>query len=698
MPAKKSASARSRVGKSPRTKSAATKKPARTPKLKTVAAAAPSDSIQSVLQEHRLFPPSKDFAGRAHIKTVAEANRLRERAAKNPVKFWEEQARDLIWFKPWKKPFVWRHPFAQWFVGGKINISYNCLDRHVATWRRNKAAIIWEAESGETRTLTYQQLLMQVCRFSNVLKSLGVQKGDVVAIYMGMTPEAVIAMLACARIGATHNVVFGGFSAEALRERINDSKAVAVITQDGSFRRGAIVPLKDNVDAALADAPTVQNVVVYKRVGNEVNMMIGRDHWWHERMLVPSEPCQAEPLDSEHPLFILYTSGSTAKPKGILHTTGGFITQVAYTTKVVFDLREDDLYFCMADIGWVTGHSYVVYGPLANGASVMLYEGAPNYPAPDRIWDIIERHKVTVFYTAPTAIRGFMRAGEQYPVQHNMSSLRLLGSVGEPINPEAWMWYYTLIGGKRCPIVDTWWQTETGGIMISPLPGATTLKPGSCTLPLPGIVADVVRKDGTSCKPNEGGLLVIKHPWPGMLRTIYGDPQRYKEVYWKDFPPTKSRPGYYLAGDGARRDPDGYFWVVGRIDDVVNISGHRLGTAEVESALVSHKTVAEAAVVARPDELKGSALVAFVTLKSSVSSDAAFLEEHRDVLREHVMKEIGHIAKIDDFRFTDALPKTRSGKIMRRLLREIAHGNVVTGDTTTLEDFSILEKLRQDEE
>ncbi len=657
-----------------------------------------ADSILSVQHEDRLFPPPKDFAAKAHVKSMAQLTKLQADAARNPVAFWEKQARELLWFKPWKKPLVWKHPFAQWFVGGKINISYNCLDRHVATWRRNKAAIVWEAENGETRTLTYQQLLGEVCKFSTVLKSLGVKPGDVVAIYMGMVPEAVIAMLACARIGATHNVVFGGFSAEALRERINDSKAVAVITQDGAYRRGAVIPLKDNVDLSLQDAPTVQNVVVYHRVGNEVNMQIGRDHWWHERMQVPMSPCVAEPLDAEHPLFILYTSGSTAKPKGILHTTGGYLTQVAYTFKLVFDIREEDLYFCMADIGWVTGHSYVVYGPLANGASVFIYEGAPNYPAPDRIWDMLKRHRVTVYYTAPTAIRGFMRAGEQYPIAHDISSLRLLGSVGEPINPEAWMWYHTLIGGRNCPIVDTWWQTETGAIMISPVPGATTLKPGSCTMPLPGVIADVVRKDGTSCAPNEGGLLVIKHPWPAMTRTIYGDPQRFKEVYWNDFPPTKTRPGYYLAGDGARKDEDGYFWVMGRIDDVVNISGHRLGTAEVESALVSHKTVAESAVVARPDDLKGSALVAFVTLKSNVSSEPAFLEEHREVLRNHVMKEIGHIAKIDEIRFTDALPKTRSGKIMRRLLREIAHGNVVTGDTTTLEDFSILEKLRQDEE
>ncbi len=629
---------------------------------------------------------------------MSKLKALQKKAAKDPVAFWEEQARQLHWFKPWKETLKWKHPHAKWFVGGKLNASYNCLDRHMNTWRRNKAALIWESEQGDTRTLTYQALLSQVCKFATVLKSLGIKKGDVVAIYMGMVPEAVIAMLACARIGATHNVVFGGFSAEALQERINDSKAKAVVTQDGAYRRGQVIRLKDAVDDALKNTPTVENVIVYRRSGIEVQMQVGRDHWWHERMEIPSQPCKAEPLDSEHPLYILYTSGSTAKPKGILHTTGGYMTQVAYTTKLVFDLRDEDLYFCMADIGWVTGHSYVVYGPLANGASVFIYEGAPNYPAPDRPWELIEKHRVNIFYTAPTAIRGFMRSGEQHPAKHDLSSLRLLGSVGEPINPEAWMWYYTLIGNRNCPIVDTWWQTETGSIMVSPVPGATPLKPGSCTMPLPGVMADVVRKDGSSCTANEGGLLVIKHPWPSMLRTIYGDDKRFKETYWKEFPPTKDRPGYYLAGDGARKDEDGYFWVMGRIDDVVNISGHRLGTAEVESALVSHKTVAEAAVVARPDELKGAALVAFVTLKANVETDQPFLDELKRTLREHVMKEIGHIAKIDEIRFADALPKTRSGKIMRRLLREIAHGENITGDTTTLEDFSILEKLREDEE
>ncbi len=665
---------------------------------KTNPAKVAAGSISSLLHENRLFPPPKEFSKTALIGSASKLQALQRKAARDPVKFWEEQARELVWFKPWREALKWKHPHAKWFVGGKINASYNCLDRHMDTWRRNKAALIWESEQGEVKTLTYQALLSQVCKFANVLKSLGIKKGDVVAIYMGMIPEAVIAMLSCARIGATHNVVFGGFSSEALQERINDSAAKAVITQDGAYRRGQVIRLKDAVDEALKNAPTVENVIVYKRANMEVNMEVGRDHWWHERMEIPSTPCEAVPLDSEHPLYILYTSGSTAKPKGILHTTGGYMTQVAYTTKLVFDLRDKDLYFCMADIGWVTGHSYVVYGPLANGVSVFMYEGAPNYPAPDRPWAMIEKHRINVFYTAPTAIRGFMRSGEQHPAQHDLSSLRLLGSVGEPINPEAWMWYHTLIGGRSCPIVDTWWQTETGSIMISPVPGATKLKPGSCTMPLPGIMADVVRKDGTSCNANEGGLLVIKHPWPAMLRTIYGDDKRYKETYWKDFPPTSDRPGYYLAGDGARKDKDGYFWVMGRIDDVVNISGHRLGTAEVESALVSHKTVAEAAVVARPDELKGAALVAFVTLKSKVGKEQSFLEELKRTLREHVMKEIGHIAKIDEIRFADALPKTRSGKIMRRLLREIAQGEQITGDTTTLEDFSILEKLREDEE
>ncbi len=656
------------------------------------------DSISSVLQEHRSFTPPDEFSQQAHVSSFAALKKLIKKAERDPVAFWEEQARELHWFREWKTALRWKEPFAKWFVGGKINAAYNCVDRHVATWRRNKAAIIWEGEPGDTRTLTYQALSVEVNKCANVLKSLGVQKGDVVAIYMGMVPEAVIAMLACARIGATHNIVFGGFSADALRERINDSQAVCVMTQDAAHRRGTIVRLKDAVDEALKKTPTVKNVVVYRRTDEQIPMKTGRDHWWHERMAAVSADCPAEPLDSEHPLFILYTSGSTGKPKGILHTTGGYLTQVSYSTKLVFDMQESDLYFCSADIGWVTGHSYIVYGPLSLGASVFMYEGAPLYPTPARMWEMVERHKVTIFYTAPTAIRAFMKAGESHVLRHDLSSLRLLGTVGEPINPEAWMWYHTFVGNKRCPIVDTWWQTETGAMMISPVPGATPTKPGTATLPLPGILADVVRKDGTPCRKNEGGYLVVKHPWPAMLRTIYGDEERYKKTYWSNYPKTKEHPAYYFPGDGARKDNDGYIWIMGRVDDVVNVSGHRLGTAEVESALVSHPMVAEAAVVARPDDIKGNALVAFVTLKSEAAAQVTSPSDIKELLRNHVQHEIGAIAKPDDVRLTEALPKTRSGKIMRRLLREIASGANVTGDTTTLEDYSVLEKLREDEE
>jgi acetyl-CoA synthetase len=653
-------------------------------------------SISSVLQENRIFPPSNEFRKNALIQNEQEYKNLCREAEKDPVAFWEKQASELDWFTKWRTALKWNYPFAEWFTGGKINASYNCLDRHLGTWRRNKAALIWEGEPGEIRTLTYQQLYTEVCQFANVLKSMGIGKGDIVAIYMGMVPEAVIAMLACARIGAAHNVVFGGFSADSLRDRINDSKAVCLITQDGAYRRGTIVPLKPAADAALAQCPTVQNVIVLRRTAQEISMQIGRDHWWHEYMKAVTADCPAESLSSEHPMFILYTSGSTGKPKGILHTTGGYLTQAHYTSKIVFDLKDNDLYFCTADIGWITGHSYIVYGPLSNGASILMYEGAPNHPEPDRFWSMIERHKVTIFYTAPTAIRAFMRWGENYPLKHDLSSLRLLGTVGEPINPEAWMWYRAVIGKNKCPIVDTWWQTETGAIMIAPIPGAVPTKPGTATLPIPGILADVVHKDGTPCKANEGGFLVIKHPWPSMLRTIYGDKNRYKSAYWTDFPPSETIPGYYFTGDGARKDQDGYFWIMGRVDDVVNVSGHRLGTAEVESALVSHKLVAESAVVARPDDLKGNALVAFVTLKSSVQP--AQMEQLKEELRNHVGREIGHIAKPDEIRFTEALPKTRSGKIMRRLLREIVSNGTISGDTTTLEDFSVLEKLRNTDE
>lgn len=651
--------------------------------------------ISSVLHETRVFPPSEAFSAAARVGSSAKLKKMSKAAEKDPEGFWAEQAAELHWNKPWDKVLQWDFPFAQWFVGGQLNVAHNCLDRHLATPRRNKAAIIWEGEPGEVRTYTYQQLTLEVSRFANVLLSLGVKKGDVVAIYMGMIPEAAIAMLACARIGATHNVVFGGFSAEALRERINDSKAVCVVTQDAAYRRGTVVRLKDAVDRALAQgAPTVDNVVVYHRTDEKVSMEIGRDHSWQELMLSVPNVCAPAPVDSEHPLFILYTSGSTGKPKGILHTSGGYLTQALYSFRLVFDIRDDDTYFCTADIGWITGHSYVVYGPLAAGATVLMYEGAPNYPAPDRFWDMVERHAATIFYTAPTAIRAFMKWGESYPRKHDLSSLRLLGTVGEPINPEAWIWYHTFIGGKRCPVVDTWWQTETGGIMISPVPGATPTKPGTATMPLPGILADVVDKDGTPCKTDVGGYLVIKHPWPGMLRTIYGDKDRYKATYWSEFPPSDKHAGFYFPGDGARKDKDGYIWIMGRVDDVVNVSGHRLGTAEVESALVAHPLVAEAAVVARPDEIKGNALVAFVTLKEGAQGDRK-VAELAEELRRHVAAEIGHIAKPDDVRFTDALPKTRSGKIMRRLLREVASGGTVSGDVTTLEDLGVLEKLRQ---
>ncbi|HVK38268.1 MAG TPA: acetate--CoA ligase [Candidatus Kapabacteria bacterium] len=645
-------------------------------------------AITSILREKRVFTPSEEFTAAARIRTLREYRRLVKRAENDPDGFWGDIAGELHWYRPWKTLLRWKAPFAKWFVGGRTNMSYNCLDRHLDGWRRTKAAIIWEGEPGEIRTLTYGQLHSEVCRFANVLQSLGVKKGDTVAIYMGMVPEAAIAMLACTRIGAAHNVVFGGFSAEALRERMIDSGATLLVTQDVAVRRGTEVRLKDAADDAVAGAPLVENVVVYRRTGTHVRMHAGRDHWWHELMSTASPVHKAEQLDSEHPLYILYTSGSTGKPKGIFHTLGGNMVWSYYTSRMVFDMRDEDIYWCTADIGWVTGHAYVIYGPLLNGATTLLYEGAPNWPEPDRFWDIIERHRVSVFYTAPTAIRAFMRWGEGYPRRHDLKSLRLLGTVGEPINPQAWMWYHATIGGRRCPIVDTWWQTETGGIMISPLPGATPTKPGSATLPLPGVHAEVVRRDGTTCRPNEGGLLVIKHPWPSMLRTLHGDDERYARTYWSQYK------GWYFTGDGARRDEDGYFWIMGRVDDVVNVAGHRLGTAEIESSLVSHKLVSEAAVVARPDDVKGNALIAFVTLKSGHEPTPTLKEE----LRVHVGHEIGHIAKPDEIRFTDSLPKTRSGKIMRRLLREIASTGQITGDVTTLEDFTALEKLRAEEE
>jgi acetyl-CoA synthetase len=647
-----------------------------------------TSAIESVLSEERVFPPPAEFSAKAHIKSFEEYERIYEDAAKDPAAFWAKQAEDLHWFRKWDTTLEWNEPFAKWFVGGKLNVSYNCLDRHLETWRKNKAAIIWEGEPGEIKTITYLQLHQEVSRFANVLKKLGVQTGDRVALYMPLVPALAVAMLACARIGATHTVIFGGFSADAIRDRVNDGQCKLIVTADGGYRRGSELRLKDIVDEAARQCPSVGHIVVYQRTGSKVNMTPGRDHWWHELTKTVSADCPAEELDSEHPLYILYTSGTTGKPKGILHTTGGYLTQTAYTTKMIFDMKDDDIYWCTADIGWVTGHSYVVYGPLAIGATVFMYEGAPNHPAPDRFWDMIERHKITIFYTAPTAIRAFIKWGEQYPLKHDLSSLRLLGTVGEPINPEAWMWYHAVIGKRRCPIVDTWWQTETGSAMISPLPGATPTVPGTATRPLPGIIVDIVTKAGKPVGPNEGGYLVIKHPWPSMLRTLWGDDERYKQAYWSEIP------GYYFAGDGARRDSRGYFWIMGRVDDVINVSGHRLGTAEVESALVSHEAVAEAAVVGRPDDLKGQAISAFVTLEGGRKGG----DELKEELRKHVAKEIGSLAKPDDIRFTDALPKTRSGKIMRRLLRELASSGQVAGDVTTLEDFSVLEKLREDEE
>ncbi|MCA1620278.1 MAG: acetate--CoA ligase [Acidobacteria bacterium] len=642
-------------------------------------------NIESVLHEERVFPPPPEFSERAHVKSLEELEALRREAAADPEAFWARMAEaELHWFRKWDTVLKWESPHAEWFVGGKLNIAYNCLDRHLRTWRRNKAAIIWEGEPGEQRTLTYQQLHREVSRFANVLKRAGVEKGDRVALYMPLVPELAVAMLACARVGAAHSVIFGGFASQALVDRINDAGCKLVVTADGGYRRGAEVRLKEIVDEALKKTPTVKTCIVFRRTGSRVNMQMGRDYWWHEIVQAVSEECPAEELDSEHPLYILYTSGTTGKPKGILHTTAGYLLQTHLTAKWVFDLKDEDVYWCTADIGWVTGHSYVVYGPLSNGATVLMYEGAPNHPEPDRFWDIIERHRVNIFYTAPTAIRAFVKWGEHWPLRHDLSSLRLLGTVGEPINPEAWMWYREIIGKGRCPIVDTFWQTETGAIMIAPLPGATPTKPGSATRPLPGVEAAVMSKEGVEAGPNEGGYLVVKRPWPSMLRTIWGDDERYRKQYFSEID------GVYFAGDGARRDQDGYFWIMGRVDDVINVSGHRLGTMEVESALVSHEAVAEAAVVGRPDELKGQGIVAFVTLEGEREAT----DELKEELRRHVAKEIGALARPDEIRFSDALPKTRSGKIMRRLLREIATSGSAHGDTTTLEDFSVLEKLR----
>ncbi|MFQ5580251.1 MAG: acetate--CoA ligase [Nitrospiria bacterium] len=644
--------------------------------------------ITSVLKERRLLKPSKEFSRQAHIKSLREYERLCKKAEKDPESFWGKLAEELHWFKPWKKVLQWKPPFAKWFVGGKINVAYNCIDRHLDTWRKNKAAIIWEGEPGDTRTLTYQDLHREVCKFANVLKQEGVAKGDRVAIYMPMIPELAIAMLACARIGATHSIIFGGFSSAALQDRINDAEAKLVVTADGGYRKGAVVTLKEKVDEALKGSPSVEKMVVVRRTNTPVKMRRGRDFWWHDLMKDASERCKAASLDAEHPLFILYTSGTTGKPKGVVHTTGGYLLGTTITSRWIFDLKETDTYWCTADIGWVTGHSYIIYGILSNGVTSVMYEGVPTYPQPDRLWEIVDKYKVNVFYTAPTAIRALVKLGKEWPQKHDLSSLRLLGTVGEPINPEAWMWYHTIIGKKKCPIVDTWWQTETGSIMISPLPGAISSKPGSATRPFPGISAEVVDRKGARVNSNVGGYLVIRRPWPSMIRTVWKNPKRFKQQYWSDIP------GVYFTGDGARRDKDGYFWVMGRVDDVINVSGHRLGTMEVESALVSHPAVAESAVVGRPDPIKGTAISAFVTLKGKNKPS----ENLKKALKSHVSKEIGAIARPDDIRFTENLPKTRSGKIMRRLLRDIASGNETVGDTSTLEDYTVLAALRQDDE
>ncbi len=641
--------------------------------------------IDSFLDEKRHFPPPAEFQTNATISSIEEYEAMYKRSIENRDEFWASLASEFHWFRKWDEVLRWDPPHAEWFAGGKTNISFNCLDVHLQSWRRNKAAIIWEGEPGESRVLTYQMLHREVSRFANVLKGLGVQAGDRVALYMPMVPELAIAMLACARIGAPHSIIFGGFSAASIRDRVNDAEAKVMITADGGWRRGAIVPLKETVDRAVKDTPSVKNVIVLKRTGQEISMEAERDFWWHHLMDRAESECPAEELDAEHPLYILYTSGSTGKPKGVLHTTGGYMVGTAATSRWVFDLKEEDTYWCTADIGWVTGHSYVIYGILANGATTVMYEGAPDWPEKDRFWSIVEKYQVSIFYTAPTAIRAFMKWGDQWPGRHDLSSLRLLGTVGEPINPKAWIWYQTVIGKKRCPIVDTWWQTETGSIMISPLPGATTTRPGSACFPLPGIQPEIVDRDGGPATPGKGGLLVIREPWPSMLRTIYGDDERYKQQYWSQVE------GAYFTGDGARRDDEGYFWLMGRVDDVINISGHRLGTMEVESALVSHPKVAEAAVVGKPDDIKGETIAAFITVASKVDPGPELAEE----LRKHVVEQIGALAKPDDLRFTDALPKTRSGKIMRRLLRDIAAGREIDGDTTTLEDQGILDRLQK---
>jgi acetyl-CoA synthetase len=638
-------------------------------------------TIEALLSEQRIFEPPEEFRARAVVNDAS----IYSRAESDHEGFWAEQASELAWFEPWNQVLEWKPPWVKWFLGGKLNASYNCLDRHVEAGGGDKVAFYWEGEPGERRTITYKQLLDEVCRFANALKSLGVRKGDRVNIYLGMVPELPVAMLACARIGAPHSVVFGGFSAEALKDRINDAEAKVLITADGGYRRGAVVPLKQNAEDALKETPTIEHVVTVRRTGTDHPFVEGRDHWYHELIADQPAECPPEPMDSEDLLYLLYTSGTTGKPKGIVHTTGGYLTGVSTTHRLIFDIHDDDVYWCAADIGWVTGHSYIVYGPLANHTTGILYEGAPDWPEKDRLWEIAERYKATILYTAPTAIRAFMRWGTEHPEKHDLSSLRLLGSVGEPINPEAWVWYWKYIGGERCPVVDTWWQTETGQILITPLPGITPLKPGSATFPFPGIQADVVDEQGRSVPLGGGGYLVLKRPWPGMFRTIYGDPDRYVEGYFGRYGNET-----YLAGDGAKRDEDGYYWLLGRIDDVMNVAGHRLSTYEIESALVDDPKVAEAAVVSRPDPQVGEAIVAFVTLKGDYVGDEVIAAE----LREHVADMIGKIARPHALIFTDDLPKTRSGKIMRRLLRDVAHGREL-GDVTTLANSEVVEQIRE---
>ena len=640
-----------------------------------------SPAIENLFSEGRTFPPPDDFKADALVTDMS----LHEQAAEDLEGFWAGQAERLRWTKPWDQVLEWDPPFAKWFVGGQLNVSDNCLDRHVDAGGGDKVAYHWEGEPGDTRTITYEQLRDEVARFANALKSIGVQRGDRVNIYMGMVPELPVAMLACARLGAAHSVVFGGFSADALRDRINDAEAKVLITQDEGWRAGKVVPLKENADDAVSGTPTIEKVVVLRRTGNDVPWTDDRDVWLHDLVEGQSADCPPEAMDAEDLLYLLYTSGTTAKPKGIMHTTGGYLTGVSTTHRLVFDLHPDtDVYWCAADIGWVTGHSYIVYGPLANHATSILYEGAPNFPDKDRWWEIVEKYKVTILYTAPTAIRTFMKWGTDWPEKHDLSSLRLLGSVGEPINPEAWIWYQTNIGGGRCPVVDTWWQTETGMIMITPLPGAIATKPGSATFPFPGVDADIVDNDGSSVGIPGGGYLVLRKPWPAMLRGIYGDPERYKQTYWSRFE------GRYFAGDGAKRDDDGYFWLLGRVDDVMNISGHRISTTEVESALVDHNDVAEAAVIGKVDETTGQQIVAFVTLKGNVEA----ADDTTEVLREHVARKIGKLARPTTIIFTPDLPKTRSGKIMRRLLKDVAEEREL-GDVTTLADPAIVEEIRE---